>query len=98
MIFTGDDFMKLTSEIVEKISKIKNEPDWMREFRIRAFECFDKMDNPDWGPEINVNFDEITYYKERANELTNDWDKISCAIRNEFRDLGVIDAENKYLD
>ena len=90
--------MKLTSEIVEKISKIKNEPDWMREFRIRAFECFDKMDNPDWGPEINVNFDEITYYKERANELTNDWDKISCAIRNEFRDLGVIDAENKYLD
>ena len=98
MIFTGDDFMKLTSEIVEKISKIKNEPDWMREFRVRAFECFDKMDNPDWGPEINVNFDEITYYKERANELTNDWDKISCAIRNEFRDLGVIDAENKYLD
>ena len=90
--------MKLTSEIVEKISKIKNEPDWMREFRIRAFECFDKMDNPDWCPEINVNFDEITYYKERANELTNDWDKISCAIRNEFRDLGVIDAENKYLD
>ena len=89
--------MKLTSEIVEKISKIKNEPDWMREFRVRAFECFDKMDNPDWGPEINVNFDEITYYKERANELTNDWDKISCAIRNEFRDLGVIDAENKYL-
>ena len=54
MIFTGDDFMKLTSEIVEKISKIKNEPDWMREFRVRAFECFDKMDNPDWGPEINV--------------------------------------------
>ena len=98
MIFTGDDFMKLTSEIVEKISKIKNEPDWMREFRVGAFECFDKMDNPDWGPEINVNFDEITYYKERANELTNDWDKISCAIRNEFRDLGVIDAENKYLD
>ena len=90
--------MKLTSEIVEKISKIKNEPDWMREFRVRAFECFDKMDNPDWGPEINVNFDEITYYKERANELTNDWDKISCAIRNEFRDLGVIDAENEYLD
>ena len=98
MIFTGDDFMKLTSKIVEKISKIKNEPDWMRKFRVRAFECFDKMDNPDWGPEINVNFDEITYYKERANELTNDWDKISCAIRNEFRDLGVIDAENKYLD
>ena len=52
--------MKLTSEIVETISKIKNEPDWIREFRVRAFECFDKMDNPDWGPEINVNFDEIT--------------------------------------
>ena len=39
-----------------------------------------------------------TYYKRRTEELTNDWEKISCAIRNEFRDLGVIDAENKYLD
>lgn len=90
--------MKLTKEVVEEISRIKNEPLWMRQFRIKAFECFDKSENPEWGPKIDVDFDTITYYKKRENELTNDWEKINCAIRNEFRDLGVIDAENKYLD
>ena len=90
--------MRLTREMVLEISKIKNEPDWMRDFRIQAFEYFDKSQNPSWGPEIKVDFDSITYYKKRENELTNDWEKISCAIRNEFKDLGVIEAENKYLD
>lgn len=90
--------MKLTKNVIKEISSIKNEPDWMYEFRIKAYEHFIKTDNPNWGPKINVDFDSITYYKKRTEELTNDWDKISCAIRNEFKDLGVIDAERKYLD
>ena len=90
--------MKLTKDIIKEISSIKNEPDWMLEFRIKAFEYFIKTDNPNWGPKIDVDFDSITFYKKRTEELTNDWEKISCAIRNEFKDLGVIDAENKYLD
>ena len=88
----------LTRRMVEEISKIKNEPDWMLDFRIKSFEYFEKSDNPTWGPKINVDFNSITYYKKRDNELTNDWEKISCAIRNEFKDLGVIEAEHKYLD
>ena len=90
--------MKLTKEIIKEISNIKNEPEWMREFRLKSFKCFKKLDNPSWGPNIDVDFDNITYYKKRTEELTNDWEKISCAIRNEFKDLGVIDAEKKYLD
>ena len=90
--------MKLTRDVIERISGIKNEPNWMRDFRLNSFNYFSKAENPKWGPKINVDFDSITYYKERANELTNDWEKISCAIRNEFKDLGVIDAEKKYLD
>ena len=90
--------MKLTREIVKEISDIKGEPEWMKDFRLKSFECFSKMSNPKWGPKIEVDEDSITYYKKRTEELTNDWDKISCAIRNEFRDLGVIEAENKYLD
>ena len=90
--------MKLTKEIIKEISNIKNEPDWMYDFRIKAFEYFEKAKNPSWGPKIDVDFDSITYYKKRTEELTNDWEKISCAIRNEFKDLGVIDAEKKYLD
>lgn len=90
--------MRLTRELVKEISKIKEEPSWMTEFRLNAFDTFDKMELPSFGPEILVDFDSITYYKKRTEELTNDWDKISCAIRNEFKDLGVIDAEEKYLD
>ena len=67
-------------------------------FEKEGFDYFYNADNPSWGPKIDVDFDSITYYKKRTEELTNDWEKISCAIRNEFRDLGVIDAENKYLD
>ena len=87
--------MKLTKEIIKEISKTKNEPDWMYDFRIKSFEHFEKTVNPNWGPLIKVDFDSITYYKKRTEELTNDWEKISCAIRNEFKDLGVIDAEKE---
>ena len=90
--------MKLTKNVIEKISKIKNEPSWMTNFRIKSFECFSKMGNPKWGPKINIDFDKITYYKERINNLTNNWNNISCPVRNEFKELGVIDAEKKYLD
>ena len=90
--------MKLTKDVIKEISRIKDEPSWMREFRLNAFECFSKMEQPKFGPKLDIDFDAITYYKKRENELTNDWEKISCAIRNEFKDLGVIDAERKYLD
>ena len=90
--------MILTRNVINDISNIKNEPDWMREFRLKSFESFKNFDNPKFGPRLKIDYDTITYYKKRDNELTNDWDKISCAIRNEFKDLGVIDAEHKYLD
>ena len=90
--------MKLTKNIVCEISKIKNEPEWMKKFRLNSLDFFNKSKMPGWGPNIDIDFDSITYYKKRVNELTNDWDKINCSIRNEFRDLGLIDAESKYLD
>ena len=90
--------MKLTRNIVCEISKIKNEPEWMKQFRLNSLAFFNESEMPSWGPKIDIDFDSITYYKKRVNELTNDWDKINCSIRNEFKDLGLIDAENKYLD
>ncbi len=90
--------MKLTRDVIREISSIKKEPAWMLDFRLNSFEYFCNSEQPNFGPKININFDDITYYKKRENELTNDWEKISCAIRNEFKNLGVIDAEAKYLD
>ena len=78
--------MKLTKEIINEISTIKKEPEWMREFRLNAFSYFSSAHEPCWGPKIDVDFDSITYYKKRTEELTNDWEKISCAIRNEFKE------------
>ncbi len=90
--------MKLTSSVINEISNIKNEPEWMREFRLKSFEYFKECGEPNFGPKLKIDYDSITYYKKRDEALTNDWEKISCAIRNEFKDLGVIDAERKYLD
>ena len=92
-------FMKkeLNELFVIDLSKKKNEPEWMLEFRLKSFKKFLELDNPDFGPEIDIDFDNITYYKSDDKKLTNDWDKVSCNIRNSFEDLGVIDAENKYL-
>ena len=90
--------MKLTSEVIKKISKIKNEPKWMLDFRLTALDAFNKNSNPTFGPKLDIDYDSINYYKEREDNLTNNWDNISSKVRNVFDDLGVISAEKKFLD
>ena len=90
--------MKLTKEVVEKISSIKGEPKWMLDFRLRSLDAFLKSNNPNFGPKLDIDYDNITYYKERENNLTDNWNNISCDVRNIIDDLGVISAEAKYLD
>ncbi len=90
--------MKLTKDVVGEISRIKDEPRWMFDFRIKSLEAFDKCDNPSFGPKIDIDYDSITYYKRRENNLTDNWNNISCDVRNVFDDLGVISAEKKYFD
>ena len=68
--------MKLTKEVVEKISSIKGEPKWMLDFRLRSLDAFLKSNNPNFGPKLDIDYDQITYYKERENPLTNKWDDI----------------------
>ena len=53
----------LSRSVVETISAIKNEPQWMRELRLRAYDSFIEQKNPDWGPDLSgIDFDEYTYY------------------------------------
>ena len=85
----------LTKKNIEKISKIKNEIDYFKKYRLDSFEIFNSLDNPSFGPKYNINYDDIIYYKSNDDEVTNDWEKITCSIKNEFRDLGVIDSEKK---
>lgn len=87
---------KLSEELIINISKSKGEPEWMLDFRLKAYHKFLSLDNPDFGPKIDINFEEINYYK-KVGENTTDWDKVDCDIKNRFESLGVIDAENKHL-
>lgn len=88
--------MKLNKEFITKVSKLKNEPKWMLEFRLKSFEKFLELDNPNFGPHINIDFDNINYYKKEL-DLTDDWNKVDDKLRTTFKNLGVIDAENNYL-
>ena len=90
--------MKLTKEIIREISNIKQEPEWMKKFRIKSYEAFKTLEEPKFGPKLNIDYDTINYYKRREEALTNDWNNISCEVRNIFDDLGVIKAEKNYLD
>lgn len=85
------------NKIIE-ISKIKNEPEWMREFRLKSYEEFIKTPNPNFGPELKIDFDKINYYKKVSDKVEDNWENISCPIRNTFEEVGLIDAEKKYLD
>ncbi len=90
--------MKLTKNDIKNISSIKEEPTWMLELRLKSFDYFKQAKNPNFGPKLDIDYDSINYYKKREEELTNDWNNISCSIREEFDNLGVINAEKKYLD
>ncbi|MFA6777932.1 MAG: Fe-S cluster assembly protein SufB [Bacilli bacterium] len=88
--------MKLTKKFIIDISKQKKEPKWMTDFRLKSFEKFLELSNPDFGPTIKIDFDSLTYYK-KVGETSSDWDKIDKNIKDTFEELGVIAAEEKYL-
>ncbi|MBQ8234815.1 MAG: Fe-S cluster assembly protein SufB [Bacilli bacterium] len=83
-------------ETVKKISEIKKEPEWMRQFRINSYEEFIKKENPTFGPNLNINFDDITYYK-KVGEIKNNWEDVPKNVKETFDKLGIPDAEKKYL-
>lgn len=90
-------FMELLNEeLIKKISKSKGEDEWMLEFRLNSYRKFLELENPTFGPSIEIDFSKLNYYKKEGN-LTNDWNNVRCDIRNRFKTLGVIDAEQKHL-
>lgn len=88
----------LSKEKIKTISKSKKEPKWMLDFRLKSYEEFLDQSNPNFGPELKIDFDEVNYYKKVSDNVTDDWGNVDCPIRNTFEEVGVIDAEKKYLD
>ena len=68
----------------------------MLEFRLNSYRKFLELENPNFGPKIELDFSKLNYYKKEGN-LTSDWNNVRCDIRNKFKTLGVIDAEKEHL-
>jgi Fe-S cluster assembly protein SufB len=87
----------LDREIVEQISEIKNEPDWMREFRLEALETFESRPMPQWGGDLGIDFQDIYYYLKPTDHQGKTWDDVPQEIKDTFDKLGIPEAEKKYL-
>ncbi len=87
----------LNAEIVAQISEMKNEPAWMRDFRLESFKIFESKPMPEWGGDIAINFQDIYYYLKPANEQGKTWDDVPQEIKDTFDKLGIPEAEKKYL-
>ena len=88
----------LTRETVMEISRIKKEPQWMLEYRLKAFEQFEKMEIQNWGPDIHdINFDDYTYYVKPSDKTEKSWDDVPETIKETFDKLGIPEAERDFL-
>ena len=88
----------LTPEIIEEISKQKNDPDWMREFRLKALEVYNNLEMPTWGPDLSeLNMDEIATYVRPKSKLNSSWDDVPDKIKETFERIGIPEAERAYL-
>ena len=88
----------LTPEIIKEISKQKNDPEWMKEFRLKALEVYEKLELPTWGPDLSeLNMDEIATYVRPKSKMTGNWDEVPEDIKNTFDKLGIPEAEKKSL-
>ena len=88
----------LTEKVVREISKMKNEPEWMLEFRLKSLQTFFDKENPSWGPDLSgINFDEITYFIRSTDRSEGNWDDVPLEIKDTFAKLGIPEAEQKFL-
>ena len=88
----------IDKEKIKQISNIKNEDEWVLNYRLESFDLFNKLDLPTFGPKADMDFNKIIYYKTNEDKpITNNWNDISCSIRDELDSVGVLESE-KHLD
>jgi Fe-S cluster assembly protein SufB len=88
----------LSRGTVEEISKMKGEPDWMREFRLRSYEVFMSKPMPNWGGDLSkIDFQNIYYYAKASEKSSKNWEDVPESVRNTFEKLGIPEAERKFL-
>ena len=88
----------LNEKVVREISRVKNEPEWMLEYRLKALKAFEKLPLPNFGPDLSfLDFDSYTYYTRYAQSDKASWNEVPTAIKDTFQKLGIPEAEQKFL-
>ena len=87
----------LDEKKVIEISKLKNEPEWMCKYRLESYNIFKSKKNPNWGPKIDIDLDNITYYKKVFDNIEDNWDNVDENVKETFTNIGLRKAEEEYL-
>ncbi|MHB8492611.1 MAG: Fe-S cluster assembly protein SufB, partial [Solirubrobacteraceae bacterium] len=88
----------ISREVVDELSKIKGEPDWMRERRLKSLEIFEKRSMPQWGVNLDeLNFDDLVLYSPPTTGRFNSWDDVPADMKKTYEDLGIPQAEREHL-
>ena len=88
----------LSKEIVEEISKQKNDPEWMKDIRLKALEIYNKLELPIWGPDLSdLKMDEIATYVRPKTSLNSNWDDVPDDIKNTFDKLRYTRSREKVI-
>ncbi|GFZ26741.1 Fe-S cluster assembly protein SufB [Lactobacillus corticis] len=88
----------LSEAVIRAISKEKNEPQWMLDYRLKSYEIYQQMPMPSYGPSLaDLKLDEMLYYQKFTKKKYRDWDEVPAEIKETFDRLGVPEAERKYL-
>jgi Fe-S cluster assembly protein SufB len=88
----------LTKDTVREISQLKDEPQWMLDYRLRAYDVFMKKPMPQWGGDLNkIDLQNIYYYAKASEKTEKNWDDVPENVKNTFDKLGIPEAEKKFL-
>ena len=88
----------LDDDMIRSISSMKDEPEWMLDFRLKSHQRFTHRPMPTWGGDLDgIDFDNIYYYIKPTGELSDDWEDVPESIKNTYEKLGIPEAERKYL-
>ena len=88
----------LTADIVEQISKEKNDPDWMLLHRLASLELYNKLNVPNWGPSLDgLSMENIVTYVRPNTKMSDSWEEVPDGIKNTFERLGIPQAERTSL-
>ncbi|MBR7832757.1 Fe-S cluster assembly protein SufB [Actinospica durhamensis] len=88
----------LSEDVVREISALKNEPEWMLEFRLKALRLFERKPMPNWGADLSgIHFDNIKYFVRATDKQVTSWDDLPADIKNTYDKLGIPEAEKQRL-